>query len=124
MTRRRYASLERVVRPGGRIVLTMPYSAQFREDWLDSPKYVDHGGDDGRYFFQRSYDDARLERLLAAVPRLRLLEREVVRLQPDWQLLYERCFPWLVGLGPFFGLLARERSGPDGDVVRLVLERE
>jgi len=115
--------LERVVQPGGRVVLTMPYSQQYREDWLDSPRYVDHGDDDGRYFFQRWYDEAQLERLLEAAPRLRLIEREVVRLQPNWQSLYVRCFPWLVVLGPFFGLLARERRGCEGDIVRLVLER-
>jgi SAM-dependent methyltransferase len=116
--------LGRVVRPGGRIVLTLPYSERYREDWLDSPRYVDHGEHEGRYFFQRWYDEARLDHLLAAVPGLRQLERGVVRLQPNWQPLFVRSFPWLIGLGPLVGLLARERRGPSGDVVRVVLERE
>lgn len=116
--------LARVVRPGGRIVLTLPYSERYREDWLDAPRYVDHGARDGRYFFQRWYDEPRLDRLLAAAPGLRQLEREVVRLQPNWQPLFVRGFPWLIALGPFYGLLARERRGTGGDVVRLLLERK
>jgi SAM-dependent methyltransferase len=112
------------VRPGGRVVLTMPYADTAREDWIEAPKYVDHGaGDEGRHFFQRWYDDAGIERLLDAVPELELRRRDVVRLQPNWQPLYGRLFPWLIALGPFYGLLAREKTGPGGDVVRLVLER-
>jgi SAM-dependent methyltransferase len=112
------------VRPGGRVVLTMPYADTAREDWVEAPKYVDHGpGDEGKHFFQRWYDDERIERLLDAVPELTLQRREVVRLQPNWQPLYSRLFPWLIALGPFYGLLAREKRGPGGDVVRLVLAR-
>jgi hypothetical protein len=102
----------------------MPYADVAREDWVDAPKYVDHGaGDEGKHFFQRWYDDAAIERLLDAVPELVLKERDVVRLQPNWQPLYSRYFPWLIALGPVYGLLAREKRGPGGDVVRLVLER-
>jgi SAM-dependent methyltransferase len=112
------------VRPGGRVVLTMPFADTAREDWVDAPKYVDHGpGDEGKHFFQRWYDDAAIERLLDAVPELTVRRREVVRLQPNWQPLYSRLFPWLIALGPLYGLLAREKRGPGGDVVRLVLER-
>ena len=112
------------VRPGGRIVLTMPYADTAREDWVDEAKYVDHGeGEAGKHFFQRWYDDAGIERLLDAVPELELAGRDVVRLQPNWQPLYSRLFPWLIALGPFYGLLAREATGPGGDVIRLVLRR-
>ena len=57
------------------------------------------------------------------LPALRLVEREVVRLQPNLNALYNRLFPLLVPLGPLFGVLARERRGPGGDVIRLTLER-
>ena len=80
-------------------------------------------GPDGRYFFERRYDEARLERLLAAVPGLRLTGRTVVRMEPNWHRLYLRAFPWLIALGPLYGLLGRERVGPPGDVVRLAFER-
>ncbi|MGZ4399949.1 MAG: class I SAM-dependent methyltransferase [Gaiellaceae bacterium] len=113
--------LVRVVRPGGRIVLTLPFAEPAREDWLERPKYADHGAGDGGHFFQRWYDEPGLARLLGSSSQLELRSRELVRLSPNWQRLYARVFPWLVALGPLYGLLARERKGPGGDVVRLLL---
>jgi hypothetical protein len=46
-----------------------------------------------------------------------------VRLQPNLSSAYTRTFPLLVPLGPAFGLLARERRGPGGDVIRLLCTR-
>jgi SAM-dependent methyltransferase len=115
--------LARVVRPGGRVALTLPYAASYREDWRDSPEFVDHGDVGGRFFFQRWYDDARLDRLVAAAPALELVARAAVRMQPNWNDAYVRAFPWLVPLGPFYGLLGREVAGDRGDVVRLSLTK-
>ena len=115
------AELARVVRPGGRVFVTLPHAQRYREDWRDAPVYADRGASGGRYFFQRWYDPARVDRLVAAAPALDLVRRETVRLQPNWNAAYVRLFPWLVPLGPLYGLLARERRGPDGDVVRLTL---
>jgi SAM-dependent methyltransferase len=115
--------LSRVVRPGGRVAVTLPCAASYREDWRDRPEFVDHGDVRGRYFFQRWYDDERLDRLVAAAPSLEVLSREIVRMQPNWNEAYVRAFPWLVPLGPLFGLLAREVAGPGGDVARLLLTR-
>lgn len=115
--------LARVVCPGGRVVLTLPYADSYWEDWRDRPVYGDRGAAAGaeRHFFERWYDEARLERLLAATPDLRRLRQSVVSLQPNLHRLYGRWFPWLVPLGPLFGLIARERAGPPGDVVRVTL---
>lgn len=115
--------LARVVRPGGRVVVTLPYAEPGREEWRDAPVYADHGDVFGRYFFQRRYDAEGIERLVAAAPALELRSREVVRMQPNWNEAYVRWFPWLVPLGPFYGLLAREVAGPGGDVVRLLFTR-
>jgi SAM-dependent methyltransferase len=112
--------LARVVKPGGRILVTLPYSERYREDWRDAPVYAAHEPVDGRYFFQRWYDDTQVDELVAAVPALKLVSREVVRMQPNWNAAYTRTFPWLLPLGPVYGLIARERRGPGGDVVRLV----
>jgi SAM-dependent methyltransferase len=113
--------LARVVRPGGRILLTVPYAHTYWEDWRDRPVYGAEAEGD-RYFFERWYDGDRLDRLGAAAP-VRELSRELVRLEPNWSRAYNRHFPKLLPLGPFFGLLGREVTGPGGDVARLVLER-
>jgi SAM-dependent methyltransferase len=116
--------LARVVRAGGRVVLTLPYAARYREDWRDEPVYGNQPpGADGRYFFERWYDDAHLEQLLGAAPELRELDRRVVRMSPNWHRFYLRWFPLGIALGPLYGLLGREVEGPPGDVVRLTLER-
>ena len=93
-----------MVEPGGRILLTVPYADEYWEDWRDRPVY----GSDGeavRYFFERWYDAGRLDELLRSAP-VREVSREVVRLQPNWNQAYNRHFPKLVPLGPFFGVLA------------------
>jgi len=116
--------LARVVKPGGGLMVPLPYSERYHEDWRDQPVYGDQEpGPDGRYFFERRYDEARVERLAAAAPRLRLVERHVVRMQPNWNRLYLRAFPWGIALGPLYGVLGRELVGPPGDVVRLSFER-
>jgi SAM-dependent methyltransferase len=117
--------LARCVRPGGRVVITLPYSAEARVEYRHAPAYVDEGERDaaGRAFFQRWYDDAAVARLAGAVPALELAESSIVRMQPNFSAAYNRTFPLLVPLGPVFGLLARERRGPGGDVIRLLFTR-
>jgi SAM-dependent methyltransferase len=117
--------LVRCVRPSGRIAITLPYA---RESWVElrrAPAYVDEGERDehGRAFFQRWYDDDAVSRLTSAVPSLEVVESSIVRLQPNLSSAYTRTFPLLVPLGPAFGLLARERRGPGGDVIRLLCTR-
>jgi SAM-dependent methyltransferase len=110
--------LARVVRPGGRVLVTLPHAQTYREDWRDAPVYANEPGG-GRSFFQRWYDPAHVDALIAAAAALELVSREVVRMSPNWNDAYVRSFPWLVALGPFYGLLGREVEAADGDVVRL-----
>jgi len=114
--------LARVVKPGGRVVVTLPSAREYREDWRDAPVYAEQAAGD-RHFFQRWYDQARLERFAAAAPGLELVSSCVSRLQPNLNALYTRTFPLLVPLGPAFGLLARRVDGPGGDVARLTFRR-
>jgi SAM-dependent methyltransferase len=115
--------LARVVRPAGRVLVTLPHAEVYREDWRDAPVYANEPGGGGRSFFQRWYDPPRVDALAAAVRALELVSREVVRMQPNWNEAYVRSFPWLVPLGPAYGLLGREVTAPDGDVVRLAFVR-
>jgi SAM-dependent methyltransferase len=119
------SELARCVRSGGRIAITLPYARSAWVEYRSSSAYVDEGerSTTGGAFFQRWYDDADLERLVGDVPAVRVARRDVVRLAPNLNALYTRTFPALVPLGPFYGLLARERRAEDGDVVRLLLER-
>jgi SAM-dependent methyltransferase len=110
--------LARVVAPGGRVVITLPHSSHEYDEHRDHALY---GGEDT--FFQRWYDAAAIERLTAAAPALRLDSQKIARLQPNLNTAYSRLFPWLIPLGPVFGLLAREREGEDGDVIRLTFTR-
>ena len=124
------AELARVVKPGGRVLITMPYAeSNYHEVWQKQKLYSDvadeHEGQDGAdHFFYRWNDRARLERLLASVPSLELTHMDVARLRPRWmQAAYDRFFPWLVLLGWVYGLFLGERTGGDGDVVRLTLTK-
>jgi SAM-dependent methyltransferase len=114
--------IARCVRPGGRVAVTLPYAAHSWIEYRDAPVYVDHGPSEEAsrtFFFQRWYDDAAVKRLVAAVPALDLQSCTVVGASPSWM----RIMPWLIFLGPVYGLLGRERVGPSGDVVRLLLTR-
>jgi SAM-dependent methyltransferase len=119
------AEIVRCVRPGGRIAITLPHAPEAHVEYRKVPAYVDHGERDelGRAFFQRWYDADAVARLTESVPALELVESSVVRLQPNLNAAYTRTFPLLVPLGPTFGVLARERRGPGGDVVRLLFTR-
>ena len=64
--------LARVVRPRGRVLVTLPHAQAYREDWRDAPAYANQPGG-GRSFFQRWYDPARVDALVAAVPALDLV---------------------------------------------------
>jgi SAM-dependent methyltransferase len=124
------AELARVVKPGGRVLVTMPYAeSNYHEVWQNRKLYSDDAAEDegqagAEHFFYRWNDRARLERLLASVPALEVTHMDVARLRPRWaQAAYDRFFPWLVLLGPLYGFLLGERTGGDGDVVRLTLTK-
>jgi SAM-dependent methyltransferase len=117
------SELARVVKPGGRVVVTLPYAERYHEDWRDEPVYGEQGAVNGRYFFERWYDEEHVAGLVASAPALELTSRRVSRLRPNWHRAYNRLFPWLIALGPFYGLLARQVDGPPGDVIRLTFDK-
>ncbi len=115
--------LARVLRPGGRLVITLPHAPEAWDEYRTHATYQEEAGQGGRYLFQRWYDAERVDRLLAEAPALEPVRREVVRLQPNLNALYTRMFPWLMPLGPLYGVLAREIRDTRGDVARLLLRK-
>jgi SAM-dependent methyltransferase len=118
------AELARVVRPGGRIVVTVPYDESASEDWRDAPLYGDHGLErGGRWFFSRTYDDARIARLLTATPGLELTARRAVRFATTrLYRFYHRAAPASLVLGPLLAMTLRVVDGPGG-LILLTLTR-
>jgi len=75
--------LARLLKPGGRLVLTVPYNYEcYRDFWVADDTYTDvYRGT--RLFYQRHYDDAALERRLVEPSGLRL-SKKVIFGEPGW----------------------------------------
>jgi SAM-dependent methyltransferase len=116
--------LARVVRPGGRIVLTFPFGVAAGEDWRDAPVYGAGGAQSGgRWFYQRIYDEQRVDRLLSEVPLVEETARRAVSFKPTrFYAFYARHTPWTLPLGPVLGWTARLAEGPGG-LLMLTLRR-
>jgi SAM-dependent methyltransferase len=50
----------RVTKPGGCVVLTVPFDRHARETWVDRSVYEREQSGDGKVFYQRHYDEATL----------------------------------------------------------------
>lgn len=93
--------LARVVRPGGVIVLTVPYDRRYRETFVDGPVYERKPIGTERVFFERHYDrDTLASRLLASdltvVKDLRIWGEGKVRMER----LLDRVGPLRLALSP------------------------
>ncbi len=74
---RAIAELVRVVRPGGRIVLTVPYDRAYRETFVPQDVY-ERASNDGRpVFFERHYDASTLRSRLLSVAGVSCVDIEV-----------------------------------------------
>jgi hypothetical protein len=100
------AELVRVVKPDGRVVMTMRYAESNYHEVRQTRKLCsdDAAEDDGQaaaeHFFCPWNDRARLERVLASVPMLEVTPMDVARLRSRRdQAAYDRCFRWVVLLG-------------------------
>ena len=68
--------MARVLRPGGRVCITVPFATRYAEDWVGRDVYERRRSGGERLFYQRRYDDEALERRLVAPSGLAI--REVV----------------------------------------------
>jgi SAM-dependent methyltransferase len=78
--------LARLLKPGGRLVVTVPYNYnRYRDFWVSDDTYTAvYRGE--RLFYQRHYDDDALTRRLVEPSRLRL-KTKLIFGEPGW-----RCF--------------------------------
>jgi len=110
--------LVRVVRPGGVVVITVPYDRAYRETFLDGPVYERRPVESEKIFFERHYDPAALsERLLsvdgAETEDLRFLGEGAVR----GEKLLNRLGPLRIPVSPLEGVLGAallKEVDPDG----------
>ncbi len=104
---RAVSELFRVVKPGGRVVITVPFDRQYRETFVQRPVY-ERGVEQGaRVFYQRHYDERSLNQRLVAHAGGRLNKLEIwgessVRVEK----LLERIGRLRLPLSPLEGLLA------------------
>jgi SAM-dependent methyltransferase len=119
------AELARVVKPGGRVVVTVPYAAQYGEDWRDEPMYdpEDSVEQDGRWFFSRIYDEQRLDRLVEH-SGLTQQERRIVNFKKTAPYrLYQRAMPASLVLGPLLVGAGTSVTHEPGGFAMLVLTK-
>ena len=98
--------LMRVVRPGGVVVVTVPYDRRYRETFVDGPVYERTPVDSERLFFERHYDRESLANRLFASPGeisdLALWGEGAVRMEA----LLDRLGPMRLPISPFEALLS------------------
>ena len=92
--------LIRVVRPGGIVVVTVPYDLEYRETFLDGPVYERKQKGNEPVFFERHYDTRALAQRL-----LRSGGVDVIDLQ-FWGEGRARVEAMLTGLGPMRSLFS------------------
>lgn len=71
------AELVRVVKIGGRIVVTVPYAEQYRESFLARRVYERDFSDGQPVFYQRHYDERTLRDRLLSVPGTRVVDLQI-----------------------------------------------
>jgi SAM-dependent methyltransferase len=67
--------IARVLRPGRRVCLTVPFSPRYREEWVSRDVFERRRRSTEKLFFQRRYDPNALQNRLVRPSGLRELER-------------------------------------------------
>jgi SAM-dependent methyltransferase len=110
--------IQRVLRPGGVVTLTVPFAASgYREQFKRGDVY-ERRGDAAPTFYQRFYDLAALQARLVEPSGLALVEttffgERSVRFEPYWNRIPIRWKVPLLWSQPFLAKVLLKRLGPD-----------
>lgn len=101
------AELVRIVRPGGLIVVTVPYDLKYRETFVNDDVY-ERAADQGEpVFFERHYDEETLQSRLLSVPGTELVDLELWGERGvSMEKVLSRIGPLGIPLSPFETLFA------------------
>jgi ubiquinone/menaquinone biosynthesis C-methylase UbiE len=69
----------RVLKPGGLLILTFPVKKEYQEEFISKDIYnLNQEETEGKFFFQRYYDDKKIEeRLLSSLNNFEIVEKKV-----------------------------------------------
>ena len=69
----------RVLKPGGLLILTFPIKKEYEEEFISKDIYnLNREETEGKFFFQRYYDDKKIEeRLLSSLDNFEIIEKKV-----------------------------------------------
>lgn len=99
--------LARVLKPGGTIVLTVPYGKKYREVWVNKNVYKNKFKGKESVFFSRTYDKKTLVKRLIKPSGLSVKKQIVCEEKlPIFSDLYVKTFPLMVIFGLLFPILA------------------
>ena len=100
--------LARVLKKGGILVLTLPYSWKYHEEYKDHDVYGLYGSSSERFFWSRYYDDQSLFKRLIEPSGLELVRKQYVAEKPiSFCKLDEKLAPYSYLFFPLFPLITR-----------------
>lgn len=100
--------LARVLKKGGILVLTLPYSWEYYEEYKDCDVYGLYDSSSKKFFWSRYYDDQSLMKRLIEPSGLELIKKQYVVEKPiSFCKLDEKLAPYSYLFFPLFPLIAR-----------------
>jgi SAM-dependent methyltransferase len=85
--------LWRVLKPGGKLILTFPVKSVYEEEFRDDDIYtLGAEKEEGGYFFQRLYDEENInKRLLSSISNFEVVDKKVFgEISPDFYSEYKK----------------------------------